>query len=281
MHPNSAGLQAVAKEWLARIQAITIKTNQITSMLIHGGDTWKYSDTGQDLGTNWTQINYDDSGWSTGTAKLGYGDVVDATTVNFGPDPNNKYTTTYFRHSFVMSNNVNFTNLNFRLTAVDSADVWLNGAELFRTNLPAGSISYTNLATNSVTGFSSYIFYPKNIIGSNLPAGILSRVEIHPAFPTNSALGFDMELIGTGYPVTPPAPFHCASGDHIALSWPVTDGNGYSLYSTTNLAISAGWTTATASLQTNGDQVNATLTPDTTPRDFFVFKNPRKILKFV
>lgn len=273
VHPNGIGLRAVANEWLARIQSITLKTNQDTAMLIHGGDTWKYSDTGQDLGTNWTQINYDDSGWSDGTAKLGYGDVVDATTVNFGPDPNNKYTTTYFRHTFVESNDVIFTNLNFRLTAVDSAVVWLNGVEMYRTNLPAGSITYTNLATNSLTGFSSYIFYPKNIIVSNLPAANLVGVEIHPAFTKNSALGFDMELFGTGYPVTPPSLLVATSGGNIALSWPVTDGNGYSLYTTTNLAIGAGWTTATASLRTNGDQINATLTLDTTPR-FFRLQKP-------
>ena len=273
VHPNSAGLQAMAKEWLARIQAITIRTNLITSTLILGGDTWKYSDTGQDLGTNWTQIDYDDSGWSNGTARLGYGDVVNATTVNFGPDPNNKFTTTYFRHSFVMPNNVNFTNLNFRLAAVDSADVWLNGAELFRTNLPAGPITYTNLALNQVTGFQAYIFSPTNVVVSNLPAGNLVAVEVHPSSPTNSALGFDLELIGTGFPVTPPALSIAPAGTDIVLSWPFPNGNGYSLYSTTNLAIGAGWTTANASLQTNGDQVNAILTPVTSTR-FFRLQKP-------
>jgi lysophospholipase L1-like esterase len=52
VHPNTTGLQAVAQEWFTRIQAITITTHQVTSTLIPGGDIWKYSDTGQDLGTN-------------------------------------------------------------------------------------------------------------------------------------------------------------------------------------------------------------------------------------
>ena len=82
-----------------------------------------------------------------------------------------------------------------------------------------------------------------------------------------------MELIGTGYPVTPPSLSVATSGGNIALSWPATNGNGYSLYSTTNLAISAGWITATASLQTNGDQINATLIPDTTTK-FFRLQKP-------
>ena len=73
LHPNALGLQAIAQEWFTRIQAITITTNQVTSTLIHGGDIWKYSDMGQDLGTNWSQPNYDDSCWPGGPARLGYG----------------------------------------------------------------------------------------------------------------------------------------------------------------------------------------------------------------
>ena len=57
LHPNAMGLQAIAQEWFTRIQAITITTNQVTSTLVHGGDVWKYSDTGQDPGTNWSQAN--------------------------------------------------------------------------------------------------------------------------------------------------------------------------------------------------------------------------------
>jgi len=69
LHPNALGLQAIAQEWFTRIQAITITTNRVTSTLIHGGGVWKYSDTGQDLGTNWSQPNYDDSGWAAATRR--------------------------------------------------------------------------------------------------------------------------------------------------------------------------------------------------------------------
>ena len=147
VHPNVPGLQAIAQEWFTRIQAITITTNQVTSTLIHGGDVWKYSDTGQDLGTNWAQPDYDDGGWASGAARLGYGDPAVFTTVSFGPNATNRYITTYFRDSFVVPGNVTFTNLNFRLARVDGAVVWLNGREAFRTNMPAGPITCTNLAS--------------------------------------------------------------------------------------------------------------------------------------
>ena len=35
-----------------------------------------------------------------GAAEVGYGDGGEATTVSFGADENNKYVTTYFRHTF-------------------------------------------------------------------------------------------------------------------------------------------------------------------------------------
>jgi len=139
VHPNATGLQAVAQEWFTRIQSIIITTNQVTSTLIHGGDVWKYSDTGQDLGTSWSQTNFNDSGWSSGPARLGFGDPTVFTTVS-----SNRQITTYFRDSFVVPGNVTFTNLNLRLTRVDGAVVWLNGQEAFRTNLPAGPITYTS-----------------------------------------------------------------------------------------------------------------------------------------
>src|SRR5262249_34921951 len=42
VHPNALGLQAMAQEWLARLQSITLRTNLVTPVLINGGASWKY-----------------------------------------------------------------------------------------------------------------------------------------------------------------------------------------------------------------------------------------------
>jgi lysophospholipase L1-like esterase len=276
VHPNATGLQAIAQEWFTRIQAITITTNQATSTLIHGGDVWKYSDTGQDLGTNWSQPNYDDSGWASGAARLGYGDPTVLTTVGFGPNPANRYITTYFRDSFVVPGNVIFTNLNFRLTRVDGAVVWLNGREAFRTNLPTGPITYTNRASLPVIpalAGTPYIFYPTNITVSNLPAGTnLVAVEVHLYATNRNVLGFDMELIGTGC-LLPFSLSIASAGNNIFLSWPVAGGTGYTLYSSTDLAAPGSWTLVAATVQTNGGQYVVTLSPDAVTR-FFRLQKP-------
>ncbi len=273
LHPNAIGLNFIAREWLARIQAITVRPDKVTTLLIHGGAEWKYSDEGLNLGTNWAQPGYDDSSWSNGIARLGYGDPTVATTVSFGPDPNNKYVTTYFRHIFVVPSGAAITNLNFRLARADGAVVWLNGREVFRSNLPVGPVTYTNLASSLVTGDPAYTFYPTSLaLSSSLTDTNLIAVEIHQSSVTNSALGLDMELFGTGYNLPAPKLSIGMAGNDLQLSWQ-TNAAGYSLYSRTDLTGSGGWTIVTAAVQTNGDQNVVTLTTSNTTT-FFRLQNP-------
>jgi lysophospholipase L1-like esterase len=274
LHPNPVGLKAIAHEWAARIQTITIRTNQIASVFINGGADWKYNDTGQDLGTNWVQTNYDDSGWNRGIARLGYGDPATATIVSFGPDPTNKIVTTYFRRSFVVPWNAVITNLNFRLARAGGAAVWLNGQELFRANLPEGPLAYSTPALSAMTGFTPHIFYPTNIPVSGLATGTnLVAVEIHQSSVTNSTLGFDLELIGSGSLLPTPSLSITPTNGNFLLSWSVTNSSSFMLQSTTNLAAAGTWTTSAATVQTNGGQILATQAPDTKTR-FFRLQRP-------
>ena len=273
VHPNATGLQAIAQEWFTRIQAITITTNQVTSTLIHGGDVWKYSDTGQDLGTNWSQPNYDDSGWASGAARLGYGDPTVFTTVGFGPNATNRYITTYFRDSFVVPGNVTFTNLNFRLARVDGAVVWLNGQEAFRTNMPAGPITYTNLASQpAIVCGRGVHFLPDQHRGVEFARGNEpGRGGSSSILASRTSLGLDLELIGTG--CFSPALSIASAGANIFLAWPVANGTGYTLYSSTDLTAPGSWTNAAATVQTNGGQYVVTLSPDAITR-FFRLQKP-------
>lgn len=274
LHPNVNGLKAIAGEWLARIQTITLRTNQFHSTFINGGAQWKFSDTGQDFGTDWAQSGYDDSGWSSGIARLGYGDLATATTVNFGPQPTNKFITTYFRRSFDIPWNAVVTNLNFRLARAGGAAVWLNGQEVFRANLPNGVITHTNLALATTTGYTTHVYYPTNLAVAGLPAGTnLVAVEIHQSSVTNATMGFDMELIGSGYLLPSPTISITPTGNDLLLSWPVTNGGSFTLYSTTNLTAHGSWTPTLATAQTNGAQIVVTQTPDTSAK-FFRLQRP-------
>jgi len=263
LHPNPLGLRAIAREWATRIETILLRTNQFTSSWINGGADWKYSDLGHEPGANWAQPDFDDSGWSNGLARLGYGDLATATTVSFGSEPTNKFVTTYFRRTFVVPWNAVVTNLNFRLARADGAAVWLNGQERFRTNLANGPISYNDMALARMTGYTAHIFYPTNLPVAGLPTGTnLVAVEVHLSSVTNSTLGFDMELTGSGYLLPTPLLSIAQTGNNVLLSWPVTNGSGFALYATTNLAAAESWTQAMATAQTNGGQIVVTHSPN-------------------
>jgi hypothetical protein len=165
------------------------------------------------------------------------------------------------------------TNLNFRLARADGAAVWLNGQELFRTNLPAGPITYTNLALNTMTGFTSHIYYPTNIAITNSLKGTNQlAVELHQGSATNAVAGFDMELISSGNLILPPSLSIAQSDGNFLLSWPATNADGFTLYTTTNLD-AGSWSVATALTQTNAGQIIVTQSPDTSSR-FFRLQRP-------
>ncbi len=69
-------------------------------------------------------------------AELGYGENDQATVVGYGPDPNNKYPTTYFRHTFVLTNAAAYNSLAFQLKFDDGGVAYLNGTEILRVNMP-------------------------------------------------------------------------------------------------------------------------------------------------
>jgi lysophospholipase L1-like esterase len=267
VHPNALGLASMAREWLVRIQAITRRTDQVTRTLIRGGEVWKFNDQGQDLGTNWAQVDYGDSGWSNGLARLGYGDAAAATMLSYGSDPANRYPATYFRRWFEVPLDMIVTNLNFRLSRACGAVVWLNGRELFRTNMAAGTITYTNLALGALNPYMAHVYHQTNLAAAGLSAGTnLVAVELHQSSASFSLHSFDMELIASGYP--PPSLSIVPAGTNVVVSWPLTNAEGFKLYSTTNLGMARSWTLAMALVQTNGGTVTVTQAPDAITKFF-------------
>jgi len=239
-HPNAAGFNAMAKEWLFRIAAMTTRADQVVTPFVAAGSRWKYSDQGLDLGTNWSQPQYDDSAWVEGPARLGYTSPGLSTTVSYGSVSTNRVVTTYFRRTFVAPANLHYTNLNLRLNRADGAVVWLNGQELWRVNLRPGPVSFLDLATVPVNGDPSLTYYPTNLPIPFLPAGTnVVAVEIHKFSLAKVNLSFDLELFGLGE--FPPRLAASLAGTDFALSWPATNHAGFVLVSGTDLSQVGKW----------------------------------------
>ena len=236
LHANAAGLTNIAKEWFTRIQTLITDTNQITAALISAGANWSYSDAGTDLGTNWTQPSYDDSGWTSAPARFGYGEPVPETLISFGTNSTNINPTTYFRTKFVVPWNENFTNLNFRLSQTGGAVVWLSGVEAYRTNLPAGPITFSTLATTNIRNENEYILFQTNLALTLPPGTNVVAVEVHQSAVTNRNFGFDFELLGGATVLPNPTLTATLANNAISLAWPLAGGSPFTLYSTSTLA---------------------------------------------
>ena len=163
-----------------------------TVPLLAARSTWRYLDNGAAPAAGWTGAAFDDSAWKRGAAPLGYGDAHIASTVSYGPDANRRYITTWFRTRFTVSGAGALVAARISLLRDDGAVVYLNGAEVARSNLPAGALGPATLASGGVTGadetaYSDTALDPKLLVeGMNVLA-----VEVHQSGPTSGDLGMD------------------------------------------------------------------------------------------
>ncbi|RQW02430.1 hypothetical protein EH222_13685, partial [candidate division KSB1 bacterium] len=183
--------------------SLTSPAEQVT--IVPTGSVWTYLDDGSDQGTAWSEINFDDSAWASGAAQLGYGDGDEATVVGYGQDANNKYITTYFRHTFNVPDANAYTSLNLRLLRDDGAIVYLNGSEIYRTNLPEGTVNYQTFSTYTVSDPEEDQFFAIALNPSLLVNGAnVLAVQVHQCNLTSTDVSFDLSLTAAtdGTPIT-------------------------------------------------------------------------------
>jgi hypothetical protein len=210
--------------------------------LIPTGATWKYLDSGINPASTWKQLAFNDTAWASGPAMLGYGDAngtFPRTTNSFGPNSNNKYITTYYRRLFQVSNTWGLINLTARLQRDDGAIGYLNGTEVFRSNMPTGVISYLTLASSAVNNADESRFYSFPVNPALLRSGTNSfAVEIHQNVTNSSDIAFDLALQAER--LQPPRLDIALQSKDVQLSWPGY-AVGLNLYSATNLVPPIPW----------------------------------------
>jgi hypothetical protein len=198
---------------------LTFNTKAET-ILVPAGSVWNYLDDGSDQGTAWVDPLFDDSSWDPGAAQLGYGDGDENTEVGFGGDSGNKFTTTYFRHDFNVSDLSGIVGLKLRLLRDDGAVVYLNGTEVHRSNMP-GSSNYLTFASSTVGGSDEDTFFESFIDLNELQVGQNTlAVEIHQRSLTSSDISFDLELVGTTLVDVVRGPYlQQGSDSHARIKW--------------------------------------------------------------
>jgi len=94
--------------------------------------------------TAWRALNFEDSGWQTGAAPIGYDpSLVMGTYLN---DMRSNYTTVFFRAKFVVTNRDEIVSLNLEALYDDGFKVWINGANVLNVNIATGEVPFDGSA---------------------------------------------------------------------------------------------------------------------------------------
>lgn len=156
---------------------------------------WYFMDNGQSQdATQWSNVGFNNVGWSTGVAPLGYTDPVN-TTVSFGPDAGNKFITTYFYRDITINLADVAEFVDFGLKRDDGAVVYVNGVEVFRDNMPAGAITYLTHSATTVDGADESRYFVHQLPKTVFQQGVNRiAVEVHNRDGQSSDIKFDMYI---------------------------------------------------------------------------------------
>lgn len=192
--------------WFAPLFAVLLlggaQRGVAETTFIPPGAVWRYSAVGIAQPSAWRSIAFDDSAWSSGPAKLGYGEGDEATVI---AEASSAPVTVYLRHSFTLTNRAGFSTLTLRLRRDDGAVVYLNSNEVYRSNLPLGPILHATPATNEVNGSAESEFVQRAVSPYWLVTGTnVVAVELHQHPNSRDDASFDLALIGN-IPITYPS----------------------------------------------------------------------------
>jgi fibronectin type 3 domain-containing protein len=179
------------------VLCLTLPSFAAETALVSGNSVWSYLNDGSNQGTAWRESGFNDSGWSDGPAQLGYGDGDESTFVSYGPDPGRKPITTYFRQTFFVSDPSVYASLKLRLVRDDGAIVYVNGEEVFRTNMPGGTVAYNTLAAGNSSSTDEGMWHETTVDPALLVAGTNTvAVEVHQEYSGSSDMSFALQLLG-------------------------------------------------------------------------------------
>jgi uncharacterized protein len=172
---------------------------------------WSYDDNGVQLADQWKNLGFDNSAWPSGNGPLGYGDPV-TTTIK---KPLNA---AYFSKNFTVNLADLTATMELGVMRDDGIIVFLNGVEVVRDNMPAGTITYATLSSTTVDGANESIYNIFSIPKANFVQGVNRiSIELHNRGASSSDLRMDAYLKkATAPPVVVPPDTSCNDGNHIS-----------------------------------------------------------------
>ncbi len=168
--------------------------------LIRLTNQWKYDQSGNDPGSAWKDVNFNDDAWPSGRGVLAQETIAAVTSLTntvlaLSNGANQRILTYYFRTRFVCTNDPATVFLSTSNLVDDGAIVYLNGVELHRFNMPAGPVTASTLASVGITAATEGVFTKVACPAFHLLQGTnVLAVEVHQSDPASSDVVFGLTL---------------------------------------------------------------------------------------
>ena len=131
--------------------SVTVTTGPATStVVVAAKSTWSYRYETTAPASTWNTPGYNASTWKTGSAVLGYGSTPLGTNLNPNSNTALRPLASYYLHPFTLPDTSQVTKLTLTTVADDGVVVYVNGAEVGRSNMPAGTPTINTYATSAV-----------------------------------------------------------------------------------------------------------------------------------
>ena len=177
-----------------------------TISLISKNSIWSFSDNGSEPplsgSLSWKDPDYPVTSWSSGAGILG---VAGSTPQNTVTTPTKRFVdeatqtqvvTTYFRRSFQLDSTCGIISLSIDILRDDGAVIYINGTEVARDNMDAGTVTYSTWSAG-VASSDGQTSYQQLVVSdvSMLTTGLNTiAVEVHQCNAISSDIYMDLAL---------------------------------------------------------------------------------------
>lgn len=210
------------------VATVPVVPEVLNLVAIDDATTWRYDRSGQDLGTEWREKNFNDSQWPPGKAL-----IADETTTTVEPirtpisrlnDAGEYVKTFYFRTHFNFPRETTAgAKLRLRHVVDDGAVFYLNGVEIHRFGIAEGPIDASTDASGHENAYEGPYDIPLDAL---VPGDNVLAAEVHQSGGSSSDMVFGAELVvtlpGGGTPVPPTRPtfgIPVLQGGQLVISW--------------------------------------------------------------
>jgi PKD repeat protein len=159
--------------------------------------SWRYQAGEPDAA--WKNLGFDASTWNVGAGVLGFGSSGLGTNIDVPAPTSNRPLAAYFISQFNVDSAAKVTKLVLNTVADDGAVVYVNGTEVARSNMPAGTITSSTYALSAVRTSAANA----NPLVVNVPVALLVdgintvAVETHVNYRATPDLSFDLSAVAT------------------------------------------------------------------------------------